>query len=152
MSSVSATGIVKVGGCHGTQLAGGDRSSLEAGNKRGATVALVVGKPVCPKYTRLFELPPGDRERQIQDAADAAEAAGWASPEPADSRRVTSPTRDAGVSSDSLGERPGMSPDSAELVRVARSVESRHVCADSPDAHADGSVVFRKARVSPTEG
>ena len=36
-----------------------------------------LGKPVYPEYRRLFELPPGDRQRQIQDAADAAATAGW---------------------------------------------------------------------------
>ena len=36
-----------------------------------------LGKPVYPEYSRLFELPPGDRRRQIQDAADAAATAGW---------------------------------------------------------------------------
>ena len=36
-----------------------------------------LGKPVYPEYSRLFELPPGDRQRQIQAAADAAKTAGW---------------------------------------------------------------------------
>jgi hypothetical protein len=48
-----------------------------------------LGKPVYPEYRRLFELPPGDRERQIQHAADAAAAAGWAVTADAPSRTTS---------------------------------------------------------------
>jgi len=35
------------------------------------------GKPYVAEYSRMFELPPGDREEQLQHAVDAAVAAGW---------------------------------------------------------------------------
>ena len=43
------------------------------GRNEGSTL----GKPVYASYRRLFELPPGDPERQLRDAVDAAAAAGW---------------------------------------------------------------------------
>ena len=35
------------------------------------------GKPNTARYNRMFVLPPGDREQQLQHAVDAAVAVGW---------------------------------------------------------------------------
>jgi hypothetical protein len=35
------------------------------------------GKPIAARYTRMFELPAGDAERELADAVAAAVAAGW---------------------------------------------------------------------------
>jgi hypothetical protein len=45
---------------------------------RGANEHSTLGKPIYASYRRLFELPPGDPERQLRRAVDAASAAGWA--------------------------------------------------------------------------
>jgi hypothetical protein len=41
-----------------------------------------LGKPIYPEYRRMFGLPQGDPERQLEHAAAAAAAVGWLMSEP----------------------------------------------------------------------
>lgn len=50
-------------------------SRLVLTNERDQGTSL--GEPAAARYERLFDLPPGDPERQLQRAVEAAVAAGW---------------------------------------------------------------------------